>query len=127
MAKYVDKQKLKELIEKEGDSSALTCFLILEGYSYDEAQKGLEPYIACWEESVAIIEKSRLNQIGSSEEYDYDLWLRTELFRVLQYASEDEKKLFEERIEIADARFKNATTKTNFPNNHIANPDRESH
>jgi hypothetical protein len=122
MAKYANKRKLKVLNGKKCLSS-LDQFLILEGYSYQEAEKGLEPFISLWEESITFIERSKSSDIGAIEEYDHDIWARTELFNAMQHASEDVISKFEDRIKIADQRFKNATTNSLSPNNHIDSPD----
>lgn len=127
MSKYSIKQELKRLSESGNEVSALTRFFMLEGYSYDEAKGGLEVYVSWWEESVAYIERSSLDDIGSSEEYDHDLWARSELFRALQYASEDDLSKVKNRVLLADQRFINATEQTHIVNNHIDNPDMELH
>jgi len=100
---------------------------MLEGYSYDEAKEGLEAYVSLWEKSVEYIEQSSVNDIGSSEEYDHDLWARSALFKALQYASENDLSKVKKRISIADQRFINATEQTHIANAHINNPDMELH
>lgn len=123
-------EAIKALLDKYKNGkylSDLTRFLISEGYSYEEAKKGLEPAVSWWEESVAYIEKSKCSDIGASEEYDHDLWPRTELFKLIQYASKHEKRSFEERVEAADQKFINATTEINSPIGHVDNPNKEIH
>jgi len=99
----------------------------LQGYSYDEAIKGLEPYVSDWEQSVKYIEEMSVNYMGYSEEYDHDLWARTELYEVLKYASEEEIYHYRNRISKADLAFKDCTVESNFPNNHIEHPDKLEH
>ena len=127
MSKYSIKQELQRLSEQGNEISALTRFFILEGYSYDQAKESLEAYVSWWEESVAYIEQSSVNDIGSSEEYDHDLWARSELFKALQYASEDDLSKVKKRISLADQRFINATEQTHIADDHIDNPDMELH
>lgn len=107
--------------------SALTRFLMLEGNSYDRAKEGLAPYVAQWEESVAYIEQASIDDIGASEEYDYDLWARTVLFRALQHATQSEVGSVADRIVRADQRFMDATTPYCGATPHIDNPDRGLH
>ncbi|NLN60227.1 MAG: hypothetical protein GX147_05905 [Deltaproteobacteria bacterium] len=126
MSKYSIKQELKRLSQR-GKTSGLARFCMLEGHSYDEAKEGLEAYVSWWEESVAYIEQSSVNDIGSSEEYDHDLWPRSELFKALQYASEDDLGKVKKRISLADQRFIKATEQTHMANDHIDNPDMELH
>lgn len=127
MSKYSIKQDIKRLSEEGIEISALTRFFMFEGYSYDKAKEGLEAYVSWWEESVTYIERSSLNDIGSSEEYDHDLWARSELFKALQYASEGDLSKVKKRISLADQRFINVTEQTHLANNHIDNPDIELH
>lgn len=127
MTKYRIKQKLKKMDESGENLSVLTRFLISEGYSYDDAKEGLEPFVSWWEESVEYIEQASVNDVGYNEEYDHDLWARTMLFNVLEHASKDELKKFENRISMADQRFINATDQTHMAINHIDNPDMDIH
>lgn len=127
MPKYHNKKRLKEIIASGKEITSLTNYLILEGYSYEEAKEGLEPFVSSWERSVKHIEKSRTIDLGYSEEFDHDLWARSELYKVLQHASEGEQKIFHHRISQADLRFKNATVTSKIVNNHVDNPDEKLH
>lgn len=99
----------------------------MRGYSYEKAKAGLEPFVSSWEESVKYIEQSNCEDIGYSEEYNHDLWARTELYHVLQHATKEQIKTFSQRIKQADLRFKNVTVITNIAKNHIDEPDKNSH
>lgn len=127
MPKYRNKQRLKKIIASDKKISSLTRHLILEGYSYEEASRGLEPFVSWWERSVKHIEQSSADDVGYSEEYDHDLWARSELYEVIKYASEEELSHYEHRIARADLAFKNATIKSDIAVNHVENPDKEQH
>lgn len=128
MPKYRNKQRLKEILASGKEVNSLTRYLILEdGLSYEEAIKGLEPAVSEWEMRVKYIEEAKTTDIGYSEEYDYDLWSRSELYREMQHAPDEELRKFSDRIDQADQRFKNATVEYSLPNNHVDNPDKEIH
>lgn len=114
---------LKKLISEGKEIDPLTEYLILQGESYEEAQKGLEPYVALWEQSAEYIEIYSL----CSEEYDHDIWMRSELYKVLEHASPEQIAPFAQRIEEADLRFKKASSPIDSPINHIDNPDKDIH
>lgn len=119
--------RLKKLLIEGKEIDSLTQHLVLEGYSYEEAKAGLEPFVLSWEESVKYIEQSNYEDIDYSEEYDHDLWARTELYYVLQHATKEQIKTFSQRIKQTDLRFKNVTVTTNIANNHIDEPDKNIH
>lgn len=127
MPKYRNKQRLKKIITSGKKINSLTRHLILEGHSYEEAVRGLEPFVSWWERSVRYIEQSSADDIGCSEEYDHDLWARSELHEVLKYASEEELSRYEHRIARADLAFRSATTESDNARDHIKNPDKEQH
>lgn len=127
MPKYRNKKRLEEIIASGKELTPLSRHLILQGESYEEASQGLAPYVSGWEQSVKYIEESSVKDIGYSEEYDHDLWARTELYKVSQYASAEELNRYKQRIEQADSAFKNATVASDFANRHIDNPDKELH
>ncbi len=127
MPKYRDKQRLKAIIGDGKEYNSLTRYLILQGSSYEEANKGLEPYVLWWEQSVQHIEASSISFIGYSEEYDHDLWARSQPYEVLKYAPEEELNRCRERIEQADAAFKDATVEGDIPNRLLENPDKKEH
>ncbi|MBN1830184.1 MAG: hypothetical protein JW884_13720 [Deltaproteobacteria bacterium] len=124
MPKYRHKQNLKRIIESGRELGPLSSHLILQGRSYDEAMKGLEPYVSHWEESVKYIEEMSVDDIAFSEEYDHDLSARFELYNVLKYASEEEIGRYRNRIDKADQAFKECTVESNFSNKHIKDPDK---
>ncbi len=127
MPKYRHKRRLEEIIASGKALTPLSRYLILQGESCEEASQGLESYVSDWEQSVKYIQQSSVNDIGYSEEYDHDLWARTELYRVSQYASEEEMGRYRQRIEQADSAFKNVTVDSTFANDHLKNPDKELH
>jgi hypothetical protein len=51
MPKYRNKMRLKEML-LDGDVDPLRRYLVLEGYSDDEVEGGLESFVAEWEEKV---------------------------------------------------------------------------
>ena len=127
MPKYRNKQNLKRIIARGNKLNTLTRHLILQGSSYEEAIEGLERYVSDWEQSVKYIQKMSVNDSGYSEEYDHDLWARSELYEVLKYASAEEICHYRDRIFKADLAFKDCTIESNLPNNHIENPNKLEH
>jgi hypothetical protein len=127
MPHYRDKQRLKAIIANGKELNSLTRYLILQGSSYEEASKGLEPYVSWWEQSVQYIEASSVSFRGYSEEYDHDLWPRSQLYEVLKYAPEEELNRCRERIEQADAAFKDVTIEGDIPSCHLENPEKKEH
>jgi len=127
MPKYRNKQNLKRIIASGKGLNPLTRHLILQGHSYEEAMEGLEPYVSDWEQSVKYIQEMSVNDIGYSEEYDHDLWARSELDEVLKYASAEEICCYRDRISQADLAFKDCTIEANFPNHHMENPNKLEH
>jgi hypothetical protein len=123
MPKYRYKQRLKAIIGDGKELNSLTRYLILQGSSYEEASQGLEPYVSWWEHSVLYIEEFR----DCWEEYVHDLWARSQLYEVLKYAPEEELNRYRERIEKADAAFKDVTIEGDIPCRHLKNPDMKEH
>lgn len=103
MPKYRYKQKLKAYTARRGEPEALTEYFILQGFSEDEIKEGLAPFVEAWEEALVWIER------GDSEEYDWNLYQRIELYEVLRYATAEQIKPYRERIEKADEKFRSIT------------------
>ena len=103
MPKYQYKQKLKDYKAKHGKPDTLTEYFILQGFSEDKIQEGLAPFVDAWEEALVWIER------GDSEEYDWNLWQRSELYEVLRHATDEQIEPYRERIEKADEKFRSIT------------------
>lgn len=109
MPKYRYKQKLKAYSAKHGKPDALTEYLILNGYSEDEINKGIEPYIEEWEEAIYWIERE------DGSEHDWNLWKRSCLYDVLRHASDEQIEPHRKRIEAADDKYRSITYEVGDP------------
>lgn len=131
MPKCRDKIRLQKYLLNHGSADALTRHLLLEGYGEDVVADGLESFVAGWEESVHWIVKLKHNNAqGILEEFQFDLYKRTELFSVSRYANEEQLACYMERIQKADQMFGNATIQSEdayvFPDT-IETVDRNEH
>ncbi len=122
MPRYRNKQRLKEILARGKEVNSLTRYLILEeGCSYDEAIKGLDPFVSEWEDLVPYIEDSVSYGGDCTEEYNYDLSVRSALHEALKHAPEEECLKFRDRIAKADQQFKDATVVNNSADSHWGN------
>jgi hypothetical protein len=112
MPKYKDKMRLIQY----GDVDDFTRYLILAGCSDDVVQTGLQCFVEGWERSVR-----EIGQINDVETWDYDVHFRDDLHTILQYASPHEIAKFQDRINIADEKFRL------FTEEHVANNGQEQH
>lgn len=118
---------MEKLSSTIGQVDELICYLVLEGYSdeiiNDVIENGIEIFVSSWEESVEWIVKTP----DDTEEYDHDIYPRTELFFVMQYASPEQIDPFKDRIEKADSMFRMATKEHAEFIRHMDKPDRAKH
>lgn len=97
MPKYKDKMRLKQY----GDVDDFTRYLILAGCSDEVVATGLQYVVEDWERSVSYIESTI-----DLEEWDYDVHFRDDLETILQHAPPDEIAKYQNRINIADEKFR---------------------
>lgn len=124
MAKYRHKIRLNKLTREKGKVDELIQYLVLEGYSdevvNDVINYGIELFVAAWEDSVKSIES-----LYDPDEYDHDVYPRNTLYLVMKHARPEQISPFQERIELADARFRTVTIETEYPLRHVESPEKD--
>lgn len=94
--------QLRRWVDERGEIDDFSRWLILQGISFQGAEKGLEPFVEAWENAIRDIIR-----FGGSdlEEWDHDIWPREELHDALQHAPTEEREKYRERIAKADQLF----------------------
>jgi hypothetical protein len=131
MPKYRDKMQLRRIHAEYGPVDPFTEYLILSGYSYDVALGGLQSFVEDWAMELEYYVKCLKYDppvFGlCSEEFEFDVWKRTELYQLWQMAPEKMRDEVQETIEALDLIFRQATIQSRHPYQFIEDPDPEEH
>lgn len=131
MPKYKDKMRLKQLIAKQGAVDDFTRWLVLAGYDDRVVARGLEFFVEWWEEIIEWYKNALHTEKGCLglvvEEFDYDLYVRMQLYQAICNAPPEEIDRLQTRIDAADLIFRQMTLETGVGSAWVEQHDRVQH